>query len=178
MTPSPARSEPIEGIHRLYLPDPDTLNAQILQQFARAKQSASCRQTHHFHGRFENTYVDSAQVPALQTVFEYALQHARSLLALQDLRFGFWFNEMGPGHRTSLHAHEEEDELLSAVYYITVPTGSGRLLLHLGDEIHAVDPEPGMLLLFPPSLPHEVETNRSGETRLSVAFNFGPPETD
>lgn len=170
--------DPIEqaaGVYLLCLPDADKLNPLIRQQFEAAKQAPSSHQTHHLHGRFENTYVDKDLLPALQPLFEYALGHARHLTGRSDLKFGFWFNEMGPGHRTSLHSHEEQDELLSAVYYVTIPPNSGRLLLHLDEGVQAIDPEDGMLLFFPPDLPHEVETNLSGETRLSLAMNFGPP---
>ncbi|MBS1201621.1 MAG: putative 2OG-Fe(II) oxygenase, partial [Chromatiaceae bacterium] len=31
-----------------------------------------------------------------------------------------------------------------------------------------------VLLFFPPSLPHAVELNRSGRSRLSIGINFGP----
>jgi uncharacterized RmlC-like cupin family protein len=81
---------------------------------------------------------------------------------------------MGPGHRTSLHTHEERDELLSAVYYVTAPAHCGDLVLDLSLTRLRLSPSPGLMVLFPPDVPHEVDVNRSGEDRLSVAFNFGP----
>ena len=85
---------------------------------------------------------------------------------------------MQPGQRTSLHSHEELDECLSAVYYVTCPDDSGRLILHDDEAKIVIDPRPGLLVLFPPDLPHEVEENRGRGTRLSVAFNFGPPNSE
>jgi uncharacterized cupin superfamily protein len=86
---------------------------------------------------------------------------------------GFWFNAMQPGDKTARHNHDEEDELLSCVYYITAPQNSGDLLLFDQDETLRVTPEAGKLVLFSPKLAHAVEENRSDQQRLSVAFNFG-----
>jgi uncharacterized RmlC-like cupin family protein len=90
------------------------------------------------------------------------------------LRCGFWFTAMGPGQSTSEHTHEENDELLSAVYYVEAPEGSGDLVLYDGPLAIHVAPEAGVLLFFPPALPHSVEANRSGRARLSIGINFGP----
>jgi hypothetical protein len=132
------------------------------------------RRSHSFHGRFENTYVPAELIPPLAPLLDWVLQQARALLGRDDLRYGFWFNEMAPGQRTSLHSHEEDDELLSAVYYLAAEPGCGRLVLWDGESDCRVEPQPGLLLLFPPDLPHEVEPNQSDQPRLSVAFNFGP----
>lgn len=177
-TPMPDTIRPEEAVQLLRIEDAEALNRQIRQQFEAARQAPSSHQTHHFHGRFENSYVDRKLVPALEPVFYQALAQARALLGRNELKFGFWFNEMEPGQLTSLHAHEELDELLSAVYYVTVPADSGRLVLHLDDGIRHIEPEAGMMVFFPPDLPHEVEVNRSKETRLSVAMNFGPRHDD
>lgn len=161
-------------VHLLRLPQAAALNARLQAAFQREKTTKRARFSHHFHGRFENTYIDRAAIPELQTVSDLATAAARQITGRETLRFGFWFNEMGPGHRTSLHAHEEDDELLSCVYYIDCPPDSGRLLVHDDDAVRAIEPEAGLLVLFAPDLPHEVEVNASRETRLSVAFNFGP----
>jgi predicted 2-oxoglutarate/Fe(II)-dependent dioxygenase YbiX len=81
---------------------------------------------------------------------------------------------MGPGHRTSLHTHDEHDELLSAVYYVTAPQDSGDLVIEDTPVTIRVRPEAGLMVLFPPDAPHAVEENASDRDRLSVAFNFGP----
>ena len=47
---------------------------------------------------------------------------------------------MDAGQRTTLHHHDENDELLSAVYYIRVPENSGNLILHdAGKKISIVE---------------------------------------
>lgn len=170
--PSPGLVGPV---HIAELAAAAATNTALARAYAREQASGSARRTHMFNGRFENTYIDAGRLPELAPVADFALAMARRLLARDRLHFGFWFNEMAPGHKTSLHTHEEDDELLSAVYYITAPEHSGRLVLHDEDAELLVTPRPGMLVLFPPDLPHEVEANASDQTRLSVAFNFGPP---
>jgi hypothetical protein len=160
------------------LPDAAKLNHAIAASFQAVKDDPRVRRTHSFHGRFENTYVPAELIPALAPLQAWVLAQARGLLGREQLRYGFWFNEMGPGARTSLHSHEEDDELLSAVYYIEAAPGCGRLVLWHGERDCRIEPEPGLLLLFSPDLPHEVEPNQSGKTRLSVAFNFGPATED
>jgi uncharacterized RmlC-like cupin family protein len=175
MNPSAQRDSHFPSLWRAQMADSATLNRAIYDAFEAVKSDPRVRRTHGFHGRFENTYVTADMIPPLGPLLDWVQRQAQQVLGRQDLRFGFWFNEMAPGDCTSLHSHEEDDELLSAVYYIAAAPGSGRLVLWDGDRDRRIEPEPGLLLMFPPDLPHEVETNRSGQTRLSVAFNFGPP---
>jgi hypothetical protein len=170
LQPHPA----LPGVWQAHCQLPAVDNQAIASDLQAVKDHPDVYQTHHFHGRFENTYVPAMLMPALTPLIDWVLEQARQVLGRTELHYGFWFNEMGPGHRTSLHSHEEVDELLSAVYYIQVPQNSGRLVLWEDDTAHRIEPEEGMLLMFPPQLPHEVEENRSNATRLSVAFNFGP----
>jgi hypothetical protein len=149
-------------------------NDALIAAFQREKDGPEVRRTHSFDDRFENTYIPPGRLPELAPVRDFALRTAAGILQRDQLHHGFWFNEMQPGQRTTLHSHEEDDELLSAVYYLECPARSGRLLLKDHDAVIAVTPRPGLLVLFPPDLPHEVEQNAGDRTRLSVAFNFGP----
>ena len=47
-------------------------------------------------------------------------------------------------------------------------------MLYDGPLTLRVAPAAGTLLFFPPDLPHAVETNRSGRSRLSIGINLGP----
>lgn len=153
------------------LDDAGPINARLEAAFEREKHRA--RRTHHFFGRFENTYIDAENLPEIAPVSAFVERNACELLGTTALRHGFWFNEMQPGDKTSLHSHEELDERLSAVYYVTCPERSGRLILHDDEARIVVTPRPGLLVMFSPDLPHEVEPNTSDRMRLSVAFNFG-----
>jgi uncharacterized RmlC-like cupin family protein len=153
------------------------VNRALIAGFQREKDGPEVRRTHMFGGRYENTYIARRRLPELAPLTAFVLAAAAGILRTGRLHHGFWFNEMPPGHGTSLHSHEELDELLSAVYYLQCPDHSGRLILHDQEAQITVTPRPGLLVLFPPYLPHEVEPNRSRQTRLSVAFNFGPADS-
>jgi hypothetical protein len=157
---------------------PGDLNARLYRRLVELSTTDLIRQTHHFAGRFENTYIDEADIPDIAALVAAVLAQAGQLLgmATDELKTGFWFNAMGPGHVTAPHHHDENDELLSAVYYIRVPADSGELILHDGGRRITVQPEEGKLVMFAPSILHEVTRNNSQEMRLSVAFNVGPVE--
>lgn len=155
--------------------DHPQLNEQIVSGYKICRDSPD-EQTHFFHGRFENTYIAPARIEGLTQLLRYAREMAAQLLGLeiQQLKDGFWFNEMQPGHVTSRHNHEEDDELLSCVYYLDAPENSGDLMLYLEDEDKRIEPRAGMFVFFSPQLEHEVGRNESTVMRLSLAMNFGP----
>ncbi|MGB5737502.1 MAG: putative 2OG-Fe(II) oxygenase [Thiohalocapsa sp.] len=153
-------------------------NARMVAAFETLDESRFQKRTHFIAGRFENLYLQQDALPGLTDILAFAQgQAARRLgTTAAELRSGFWLNAMRPGQRTSKHSHEENDELLSGVYYVTAPASSGDILFHDHPFETRVAPQAGLLLLFPPDLPHSVEPNRSGELRLSIAFNFGPAD--
>jgi len=158
------------------LAEPDNLNTSLYTRFIELSGTDRIRQTHHFGGRFENIYVELADIPQMARVLTVMKQQAGKVLnmAVDELKAGFWFNAMHPGHRTMLHNHDENDELLSAVYYIRVPGNSGDLILHAGGSRIRVRPQEGKLVMFEPSMPHEVTEHLGSGLRLSVAMNVGP----
>jgi len=163
-------------IHGGSLADAERLNHRILTAFADLTATDFSRRTHFFGGRFENLYLDCDRIPELGIVLDQAERWAREILSWGDrpLGRGFWFNAQGSGQSTSEHTHDELDELLSGVYYLSAPERSGDLILRDGLLSTRVTPRAGLFLFFPPSLSHRVETNHSDALRLSLAFNFGP----
>jgi uncharacterized RmlC-like cupin family protein len=115
-------------------------------------------------------------IPELGLILDHVETCARRILryGTRPLRMGFWFNAQGPGQSTTEHNHEEDDELLSGVYYVSAPRRAGDLVLLDGALTTRITPEAGKFLFFPPSLPHRVEINESDFQRLSIAFNIGP----
>ena len=94
------------------------------------------------------------------------------------------------GH--SVRAHLHPNSLFSGVLYLTAPEGSGAIALldpRAGAQVllpplrdpaagYACgrvlrQPRPGLLLLFPGWLWHEVERSRSSEPRICISFNIG-----
>jgi hypothetical protein len=164
--------------HEVTLAEPEILNASLYARFMQLIATGQTRQSHHFAGRFENIYIEAAAIPEMATVLTVAKQQAGQLLGIpaDRLKAGFWFNAMGPGHRTSLHHHDENDELLSGVYYIRVPENSGDLILyHAGNQVR-IQPKEGKLVMFAPAVLHEVTVNPGPELRLSVGINVGPAD--
>ncbi len=157
------------------LPDAAAVNREILLQYRAASGDPQLQRTHYFEGRYENIYIPRARIPALEPVLEAARQGAARFLqrAPLELSVGFWFNEMGPGHVTLPHHHEEDDELASGVYYVNVPPDSGDLVLEQGAAETRISPREGMLVFFPPDVVHRVTENRSDGVRLSIGMNFG-----
>ena len=158
------------------LESPDKLNTSLYDRFVELSVSDRIRQTHHIGGRFENTYIEKEDIPDIAVLLAVVKQQAGQLLGVEAdrLKAGFWFNAMETGHRTEPHHHDENDELLSAVYYIRVPGNSGDLILHEADKQVIIQPQEGKLVMFAPAVLHEVTENLSPEMRLSVAFNVGP----
>ena len=150
------------------------LNPALLEGFEQFADDPAIRKSHLFNGRYENIYLTSAHVPELSALLDEAREHAGRILGLSDLRAGCWFNHMPPGAVTTAHCHDDDDELLSAAYYVSVPENSGTLIVHCEREPISIKPEPGMFAFFCPRLMHEVTQNRSAHERLSIGINFGP----
>jgi hypothetical protein len=162
----------------LMLEEPGELNASLYEQFMELSTTDRVRQTHHFGDRFENTYIDETDIPDIATVLNMMKQQAGQMLDIpaDTLKIGFWFNAMDAGHRTAPHHHDENDELLSAVYYIRVPENSGDLILHDDGRKIRIQPQEGKMVLFAPGVMHEVTAHLGSGLRLAVAMNVGPAE--
>jgi hypothetical protein len=168
----------IAAITALHYPRAADLNAALAAAFAALADADFTRRSHFIGGRFENLYLDAERLPRLDELLRFATAAAAERLGptYPRLRCGFWLNAMPPGSSTSRHSHEENDELLSGVYYVTAPAQSGDILFADGPFEIRVTPQPGMMLLFPPALLHWVEPHRGAGLRLSVAFNLGPAD--
>jgi len=160
-------------VHLMYIPEAEAINQALLDGFDRELNGEHTHQSHFELGRFENTYIERTAIPEMEKLIDIALEAARKILGKNALKVGFWFNAMQPGQRTLRHNHDEDDELLSCVYYVSAPEESGDLIVHHADGSLRVKPEVGKFVFFSPRLAHEVEENHSNQRRLSIAFNFG-----
>ncbi|HHJ34520.1 MAG TPA: hypothetical protein ENJ87_02030 [Gammaproteobacteria bacterium] len=155
----------------------DELNSAIKTGFHRHKDDSDVRKTHLFGDRYENIYLNDSHIPELKTLINEAIEHAQTILGKQGLHAGYWFNYMPPESTTTLHTHDDDDELLSGVYYVDVPASSGNLIIYDdstdGMEKFEVIPRVGNFVFFKPDIRHEVSKNNSAFPRLSIGINFG-----
>ena len=176
---SPLTKPPLLNNSRLhfgFMPNAVEINRQIMQVYVQLREQDLLRRSHFFGGRYENLYLERSRIPSIATVLEQAEADAAKILqsALTTLRSGFWINDMGPNEVTTEHNHDDDDELLSGVYYVQVPPNSGDLIIVDKHSRTLVTPQPGMFVYFAPDVMHSVSANQSGERRISIGMNFGP----
>ena len=172
----------IDAVYSNRLSSPQQLNETLLSAFLKWQDDDSVRKTHLFDGRYENIYLNESHIPELAALIETATKSAEAILQTQGLRAGYWFNYMPPGATTTLHTHDDDDELLSGVYYVHAPENSGKLIIHNKTQGQTtgkieITAEAGKFVFFKPDAPHEVGKNLSAEHRLSIGMNFGKPAT-
>jgi hypothetical protein len=162
------------------MPAYEALNQQLKRRFEDLRDAPDTRKTHWFAGRYENIYIRRSLLPEIEPLLVWIQSNAARILELgaDQLRLGFWFNEMQPGQATLPHTHDDDDELLSAVYYLDVPPNSGNLVITEDATEVRVRPEPGLCVFFPPVTRHEVTHNLGDRRRLSLACNLGPRPAD
>ena len=114
----------------------------------------------------------------------------KEFLTQKPVLGNMWANINGPGNFNRPHLHP--NALFSGVYWIKTPINSGNLMLYdprpgvhttmpnrkegklppqLWREVH-YEPKAGRCIMYPAWLWHEVQPNRSNDTRISVSFNF------
>ena len=157
-------------------------NADIHKGFLDQQNKDGILKTHLFADRYENIYLNEQHIPQLKALINEAVSLAENILGRQNLRAGYWFNYMPPGVTTTLHTHDDDDELLSAVYYIYVPEDSGNLIIYHetksdGEKKIEITSRTGDFIFFKPDIRHEVSKNNSTESRLSIGMNFGTGKT-
>ena len=166
------------AIYSLQLENYQALNQKLIEGFLQCRDRPDIKQTHFFHQRYENIYLDEEHIAAIADIKQAAINAAADILNKDaaTLKAGLWFNAMEKGHITTAHRHDDDDELLSAVYYIQVPENSGELEFTRQRCTTYLKPETGMMAFFPPDLMHRVLENKSNELRLSLGINIGPVE--
>jgi len=100
-----------------------------------------------------------------------------------------WFNINKENSLNIQHIHPRT--MLSGVFYLSAPDGSGDLIFHRTStedyilsnfnlrrhslnttSIMKYKPIKNRLILFPAWIPHSVESNKTNEPRISIAFNI------
>ena len=134
--------------------------------------------------------------PAFEDLRKLLVRHAAEFAGEVAFDLGrkpkldsIWVNLLKPGGHHAGHIHPHS--IISGTIYVEAPKGSGAIRFEdprLGqmmaapvrrddapDELHsfvAVEPEPGLLLLWESWLRHEVLPGTAKADRLSISFNF------
>jgi len=127
---------------------------------------------------------------ALSHPINECLTHGMGVRPDKRMRIAnFWVNISGSGAYVGTHVHTRMT--FSGVVYLRVPRDSGSIIFEESQYRHHEiesrrpdrtaetkqyhtfkwNPSPGDLILFPSVLPHSVEQNKSGEDRVTIAFN-------
>lgn len=176
------------------------LNRQLLEYVAVRETSEPSLGMSNVGGWHSTANFLEAAEPAVRELRERISACIRKMLTLtrhkppvsdQGLRVTAWANVARAGSYNSIHNHTPA--LYSGVYYVGVgepaPEGSrdgliefvdprpgphgGPLPTHIFNAPLIIDPEPGMLVMFPGWLLHYVHPYRGTIPRVSVAFNLG-----
>jgi len=133
-------------------------------------------------------------LPAFAGLMEVVRKAAHGIVAFLKLKpaelvvTGAWANVNPQGGRNSPHTHP--NNFLSAVYYVSIPEGEGRIVFedprpqafvmmppvarhgpHNSNTV-SFEVKPGRLVLFPAWLTHSVPVNKSTAERVSIAVNL------
>ena len=157
------------------LTENDLSNIDSYLQLLLREDSSQLTKTHFFHDRYENIYLENCDHKDLNRLIDESLDFCAELLDVNkdELDIGYWFNLMAPGHVTTLHTHDNLNELISGVVYLTVPEDSGELVLKTGNSEINLKPVNGNYIFFDPETPHLVSKNNSLKYRLSIGMNIG-----
>jgi hypothetical protein len=151
------------------------LHAGVLADLQTLLNAKETIKSHYFHGRYENIYIPAQKISGLDSLLGFLQHTGAALLDVmpQTLQLGFWFNVMHKGDITTLHSHDDNDELLSGTYYLQMPPGSGQLIIHQNHRMTTIDPITGHYAFFHPGVEHEVTVHQSDVPRISLGFNLG-----
>lgn len=131
-------------------------------------------------------------VEYLDKIF-YELEHFKQLFNITSFKLkNAWLNINYPGCYNRSHIHPESE--ISGVWWIKIPEKSGviqfespfeytqhRLINSYKENVRTstnmfdnfyLQPVEGTIALFPSDLRHFVDTNKSKEDRISIAFNL------
>ena len=176
------------------LPNAVQLNQYLEQQIIKWRQAdqKGVKKTN-VNGWHSTTDMNLKEEYNVLTKELFAMQdeiYKKEYLTQKPVLGNMWANINYPGGYNRPHIHP--NSLFSGVYWIKTPIKSGNLMLYdprsgvqmvmpnrkeaklppqLWREVH-YEPRAGTVVMFPAWLWHEVRTNESNDTRISVSFNF------
>ena len=176
------------------LPNAGQLNQYLEQQIIKWSQTdPEGKKRTNVNGWHSKTDMNQKEEYNVLTKELFAMQYEiykKEHLSPKPVLGNMWANINYPGGYNRPHLHP--NALFSGVYWIKTPSKSGNLMLYdprpgiqmvmpkrkegklpsqLWRDIR-YRPRAGTIIMFPAWLWHEVRTNESNDTRISVSFNF------
>ena len=203
-TPVPTRIDfAPNSIWTFKLPNYEALNRELTNlihtEYERDPESRECAGRNLWQGKRQVT-----DEPSVQKMFAPIFGVAKQIAAFLQWDVSerapkvqvCWANIHGQGAYHTRHIHPATEHL-SGVYYVEAPPECGDIVFHdlarflglwgavpptLETTAHnrskyAISPQPGLCVLFPAYLMHEVELNSCGKNRLGLAFNINFEKT-
>lgn len=190
-------------IMRCRWPDSDDINAELRNAILRKAEEETGLQISNRGGWHSSNSLHLWPGTAPSIIVSRAIRLAISLSARTCLLdpallesnwdIEAWANVNHKGDQNAWHAHFDQPNIWSGVYYVDI--GSRFEIQSLGAEIVFADrrrprsltanwsnecitipPEPSLMLLFPSALTHKVNPFRGEGTRVSIAFNLRHPQ--
>ncbi|MBT3666104.1 MAG: hypothetical protein HN548_01385 [Opitutae bacterium] len=166
------------------VPSYEEIVISLLTKLANEKKNFQF--SHQIGGRWENSYLSVDLVPSVRVPMRLARNLVKekwgiSTIVLFEPLAGsnmphppFWFNIANVGEKTGIHDHAKL-AIISGVVYLQCNSDCGELFFTKnGYDDLLITPEEGKMVLFPSSLKHGVQVNKSAKNRISLAFNLFP----
>lgn len=187
------------GVQITEIPDAERLNEALIADMRQVRESVPNSRPDAWSCSVYTTIASNHnlfQYPSVQKLREhimaeaaafagaYGLDHQRHPLRLQEC----WVNIYDRGDGQEIHCHA--NSVLSGIYYVATPEGSGQLMFHspMADsmleppkrEMNSMNvpatgltPQAGTMILFRSWLRHSVMPSTGTDSRISIAFNLG-----
>ena len=184
-------------IHSLEIDNFDTYRDQLVKEIYQERDEDPVGRKKSNYGGWQSKQIDihESKLETLKKVIVDSLPQLRSLSNSVSMIVEGWTNINAPGDFNVKHVHPRAD--LSGVLWIKAPKNCGNIVFETPNffekykELESYTdefalktnsymtyffyPKEGKILIFPSSLSHQVEENKSDEDRISYSFNIVIP---
>lgn len=173
----------------LYINQLDFDNKKIVSQIDEPRQSS--KQTNKMASKKALYVLNQPKFKKLKTLIMKEIQQFTKNEMKYDANFEIttsWFTETNEHESSQFHNHN--NSFLSGVLYLQVNPDSGSIVFEdftdkrfmirsteynqYNAQQFAINPQNGLIIMFPSEVWHQVNTNKSKEKRYSLAFNVIP----
>ena len=122
-----------------------------------------------YHSEYEDTYLPPNEIT--NTIVNKVIQDFYDKGETDLVCTGMWSHIHEKNMSTNWHTHHKC--FSAVVYYVSVPEGSGDLVLRRHDQPKvSLTPKQGNYICFPGWLEHMVTRNETDQIRISISFNL------